>query len=246
MDFQTLFLLTLALAAGAITKGATGVGLPLIALPLLTAAVGLQQAIGIMVIPIILTNAYQLWIYREARKLPDVAFLPRFLLSGAVGIALGTWALDALPERSLEIGLGVMLLSYVMLRIARPEFTFSNAFARRAGPAVGLAAGTLQGATGIAAPIGVTFIHALGLERRASVFAVSSMFLGFAAVQYPAIIIAGIYQAEWVWLGLFACVPIFAFMPLGEWLGRRASPRVFDRLILIFLCIAGLGMVIGF
>ena len=246
MDLQTVLFLTLALAAGAITKGATGIGLPLIALPLLTAAVGLQQAIGIMLIPILVTNAYQVWTYRGARTMPGTAFLPGFLLSGAVGVALGTWALDSLPERLLEMGLGAMLLTYVALRLARPEFTLSAAFATRAGPAVGLAAGTLQGATGIAAPIGVTFIHALGLERRASVFAVSAMFLGFASVHYPAIIIAGIYQVEWLWLGLFACLPILIFMPVGEWLGRRASPRLFDRLILIFLLIAGLGMIFGF
>lgn len=246
MDPQILVFLTLALAAGAITKGATGMGLPLIALPLLTATVGLQQAISIMLVPVVVTNAYQVWAYRGARALPGLAFLPGFLIGGTVGIVLGTWALGALPERALEIGLGVMLLTYVALRLARPEFTFSTTFARRVGPAIGLAAGTLQGATGIAAPIGVTFIHALGLERRTTVFAVSAMFLGFAAVQYPAIILAGIYQLEWFWLGLFACGPIVIFMPLGEWLGRRASPRLFARLILLFLFFAGLGMIFKF
>lgn len=245
MDPQSLIFLTLALAAGAVAKGATGVGLPLIALPLLTTAVGLQQAIGVMLIPILVTNAWQVWAYRAALEQPGTAFLPGFLLGGAVGIALGTWALDALPERLLEIGLGAMLLAYVALRLARPEFKFSSQFARKAGAAVGLAAGVLQGATGIAAPIGVTFIHALGLERRATIFAVSAMFLGFAAAQYAAIIIAGIYRTEWLWLGLYACLPVILFMPAGAWIGRRAHPRVFDRLILLFLFVAGLGMSMG-
>lgn len=246
MDLQSFVFLTLALAAGAIVKGATGVGLPLIALPLLTATVGLQQAIGIMLVPALMTNIYQIWAYRTARKMPGLGFLPWFLISGAVGIGLGTWALGSLPEKQLETGLGLMLLAYVALRLFRPEFAFSHGLARKVGPVVGLAAGTLQGATGIAAPIGVTFIHAVGLERHASVFAVSSMFLGFAAVQYPAIILSGIYRVEWVWLGLFACIPILVFMPVGEWLGKRASPQVFNRLILIFLFAAGLGMIIGF
>jgi len=245
MDTQTLVFLILALGAGAITKGATGLGLPLIALPLLTAKVGLQQAIGIMMIPAMLANGYQVWAYRNARTLPGLAFLPGFVLGGGAGIGLGTWALDSLPERLLEIGLGVMLLIYVVLRLFKPDFTFSAEFAKRAGPFVGLAAGGLQGATGISAPIGVTFIHALGLERSASVFAISVMFLGFTMVQYPAIILAGIYQAEWIWLGLFACLPIFLFLPLGEWIGRRVSPKVFDRLILVFLFVLGVKMIAG-
>lgn len=245
MDLQTLFWLTLALGAGAISKGATGLGLPLIALPLLTALVGLQQAIGIMLVPIIVTNLYQIWAYRAARAQPGLAFLPWFLGLGAVGIGLGTWALDTLPERTLEAGLGAMLLAYVALRLARPGFVLSQAAGRRLGPVAGLAAGTLQGATGIAAPAGVTFIHALGLERRATVFAVSAMFLGFAMVQLPALIIAGIYQAHWLWLGLFACIPVFVFMPVGAWLGRISSPRAFDLMILAFLTLAGARMVIG-
>jgi uncharacterized membrane protein YfcA len=64
-------------------------------------------------------------------------------------------------------------------------------------------------------------------------------------VQYPAIILAGIYQAEWIWLGLFACLPIFLFLPLGEWIGRRVSPKVFDRLILVFLFVLGVKMIAG-
>lgn len=245
MGYQTLVLLTLALGAGAVAKGATGLGLPLIALPLLTATVGLQQAIGILMIPVILTNAYQVWAYRGARTLPGLAFLPWFLAGGGLGIALGTLALTSLPERILEIGLGGMLGVYIALRLSKPGFAFSQPVARRIAPGVGVAAGALQGATGIAAPIGVTFIHALGLERRASVFAVSVMFLGFSSVQYIAIIVAGIYRIDWIWLGIFACLPILAFLPVGEWIGRRTSPRIFDRLILVFLFAIGVKMILG-
>lgn len=245
METQTLVMLTAALAAGAIVKGATGLGLPLIALPLLTAAVGLQKAIGILIIPLILTNAYQVWAYRGMVRDTGLRFLSGFLAGGAVGIGLGTWALGALPARLLEMGLGLMLFAYVGLRIAKPDFSLAQGLARRVGAGVGLAAGTLQGATGIAAPIGVTFIHALRLERRATVFAVSVMFLGFSATQYGALIVSGIYRADWIWLGLFACVPILLFMPLGDWLGRRAGPRLFDRLILVFLLVVGTTMLLG-
>lgn len=246
MDAATLLWLTLALGAGALCKGATGVGLPLIALPLLASTVGLQQAIGILLVPIIITNSWQIWAYRGARSLPGLAFLPWFLGLGAVGIGIGTWALGTWPERVLELGLGGMLLGYVALRLARPGFRLSPWAALRLGPVAGLAAGTLQGATGINAPIGVTFIHALGLDRQATVLAVSTMFLGFALVQLPALIVAGIYRLDWLWLGIFACLPVAAFMPLGERLGRISSPRAFDLMVLGFLTFAGGRMVLGF
>ena len=245
METSTLIGMTVALAAGAVAKGATGMGLPLVALPSLAAILGLQHAIGVLLIPILVTNAWQVWRFRAARRGAGLAFLPRFLVAGAVGVAIGTWALGALPERSLLFGLGAILVGYVALRLARPHVAVGPALAIRLAPPVALAAGALQGATGISAPIGVTFIHAMRLERAEHVFAVSAMFLGFSLVQLPAVAIAGIYQQAWLAHGLYALLPVMAFMPLGDMLGRRFSREAFDRLILGFLALMGAKLVLG-
>lgn len=245
METSTLIGLVVALGAGAVAKGATGMGLPLVALPSLAAILGLQHAIGVILIPILVTNAWQVWRFRGVRHGVGLAFLPRFLAAGAIGVAIGTWALDALPERSLMLGLGLILIGYVALRLVHQHAAVAPALARRLSPPVGLAAGALQGATGISAPIGVTFIHAMGLERSEHVYAVSAMFLGFALVQIPAVAIAGIYERAWLGQGLFALLPVVLFMPLGELLGRRFSRKAFDRLILAFLAVMGTKLVLG-
>lgn len=245
MEITTLTWMLLALGAGAIAKGATGMGLPLVAVPPLAATLGLQHAIGVMLIPIFVTNAWQVWRLRAERTDAALAFLPRLVAGGAVGVALGTWALGALPERSLVFGLGAILLAYVALRLVRPGASVPPRLAGRMSGPIGLAAGALQGATGISAPIGVTFIHAMGLERTGHVFAVSAMFLGFSVVQIPAVAISGIYQPAWVAQGLFALVPVAALMPVGEMLGRRFSRTAFDRLILAFLAAMGLKLSLG-
>jgi uncharacterized membrane protein YfcA len=245
MDFGSALIMALALAAGAIVKGATGMGLPLVALPVLTAAFGLQHAVGLMTIPLIVTNAWQVWRFRGEAQSPRLAFMPVFLVGGAVGIGVGTWALTNLPERLLVLALGVILLAYVALRLATPHWALSAAMAKRFGPLAGLGGGTLQGATGISAPIGVTFIHAMALERGAHVFAVSTMFLLFAVVQLPALWAAGVMQPLWLLQGLLALVPILIFMPVGHWASGKLSRKAFDRMILIFLGLIGLKMVLG-
>ena len=247
MDFEIgrLAVMVLALGAGAIVKGATGMGLPLVALPVLTTFFGLQHAVGLMVVPLIFTNAWQVWRFRSARHDDRMAFLPLFLAGGAIGIAIGTWALTSLPERALVLALGVILLCYVALRLMAPHFVVGPLLARRAGPLAGMGGGMLQGATGISAPIGVTFIHAMSLDRNAHVFAVSAMFLLFAVVQLPALAIAGVMQGQWLVEGLMALVPILLFMPLGQAIAGRMSRKAFDRMILIFLGLIGLKMVLG-
>jgi uncharacterized membrane protein YfcA len=244
-DIGRLAILGLALAAGAIVKGATGMGLPLIALPVITAAFGLQHAVGLMTVPLILTNLQQVVRFRAAAGGERMRFLPAFLVAGAVGIVIGTWALTSLPERTLVFSLGLILIAYVVLRLATPHFALSPAAARRYGPIAGTGAGILQGATGISAPIGVTFIHSMGFERDGHVFAVSAMFLVFAVTQLPALVVAGVMQPHWLLDGVLALIPILIFMPVGQWLAGRMSRKAFDWLILAFLGLIGLKMVLG-
>jgi uncharacterized protein len=244
-DLGRLAILFTALAAGALVKGATGMGLPLIALPVLTTAFGLQHAVGIMAITQVLTNSMQLWQFRASAREEAMGFMPWFLVAGGAGVVLGTILLSNLAERTLVLSLGVLLLAYFALKVLHPRFTVGPRAARRAGPLVGFGSGVCQGATGISAPLGVTFIHAMGLDRRTHVFAVSAMFLVLGLVQLPSLVIAGIMEWQWVIEALLAMIPILLFMPLGQLLAGKLSRKAFDRLILVFLGLMGLKMVLG-
>jgi uncharacterized membrane protein YfcA len=245
LDAATLIGMTLAIGGGALAKGATGMGLPLVAVPGLAAVVGIQQAIGIMLVPIVVTNAWQAWRFRAARRTPGLGFLRPFLAASTLGIALGTWALGALPDRGLGIVLGCVLLAYVAMRLLRPDLGLGARAAGRIAPPIGLVTGVLQGVTGAAGAIGVSYIHAMGLGRERHLFAVSVMFLGFAAVQIPAVILAGIYQPVWFLQGLWALLPVAAFMPLGGWLAARTGRTAFDRIVLAFLAAIGALLLLG-
>jgi uncharacterized membrane protein YfcA len=231
-------IMAVALGGGGLVKGATGMGLPLVALPILAAFLDVPQAIAIVCVTGIVTNAWQLWRFRA--DLRTTNFLPGLLSFGAVGVALGTWVLTALPERALSIVLSAIVFIYVGLRLASPHFMVPPSLGRRLAPAVGLAAGTLQGATGISSPVGVTFIHALRLNRSAHIFAVSAMFLLFNAVQVPALAVAGVLTWPLFWQGVLALAPALAMMPVGSLVSRGMSQRAFDLLVLALLAIVAL------
>jgi uncharacterized membrane protein YfcA len=139
----------------------------------------------------------------------------------------------------------MLLLGYVVLRLVRPSWSVGERAARTAAIPAGASAGVLQGATGISAPVGVTFIHAMRLGRDAHVYAVSAMFLLFAVVQMLALAGSGVMEPEWYLQGVFALVPVGLFMPLGQWLGGKLSAVAFDRLILVFLGVMGIKLLLG-
>ncbi len=245
MDFSTLALIFVAVGAGAVAKGATGMGMPLIAIPVLATLFGLQHAIAVLLIPVFVSNVWQIWRFRHARDDRKSGFLIPMLAACVIGVVGGTWFLTTVPERGLELTLGLLLVGYLVLRIVNPHFVVDGQAARRWAVPAGLGAGLLHGATGISAPIGVTFIHAMRLGREPLVFAISAMFLTLGIVQAPSLWIAGVLEPEWLVQGVFALLPTFIFMPLGQWLASKLSAEAFDRMILVFLGVIGLKKILG-
>lgn len=241
MPLENLLVMALALGAGGLVKGAAGMGLPLVALPILAAFLGVQHAVALMCFPIIITNFWQTWRLRTFMREAD--FVPAMTVGGAAGMLIGTWFIVTLPEGALSVTLALIVLAYVGLRLASPHFILPKALGQRLAPGIGLGAGMLQGATGIASPLSVTFIHAMRLSRGAHVYAVSTTFLLYTMVQVPALFVAGVMTWPIVLEGLVAIVPALALMPVGNWLAGRISQTVFDRVVMGLLVIVALQLV---
>jgi uncharacterized membrane protein YfcA len=232
MIIELLVIFT-ALVTGGALKGATGMGIPVIAVPALAAFFGVPFAIAVLIVPVLVTNSWQAWQFRS--HWPGLTFLPRLLVSAVLGILVGTWLLTTLPGNLLSLGLGLSTIVYVLLRLARPELAIGPAAARRWAAVVGAVAGALQGATGVSAPVSVTFANGMRLSRPQFVLTVSALFLAFVLTQIPALMLAGLLTWERMLYSVVALLPVAAGMPIGARLARLLSPQAFDRLILIVL-----------
>jgi len=241
MSIQLLMLVSFALGVGAVVKGATGLGLPIVAMPVLASFLGVPHAIAILALPIIVTNIWQVWQLRESRH--RTPFLGPMLLLGAVGIVAGTFLLKILPSSWSSLFLGLMLAGYIALRLFSPSFVLSMDRGRRLAKPVGFVAGTVQGATGLSSPVGVPFIHAMRLSRDDLVFSVSAMFLAFSLVQLFSLIFAGLYEMRFFVEGLLALIPVTLMMPVGNWLGRVISPSAFDKLFIAILALIAANLI---
>jgi len=235
VDVSSLLLVAVGLGVAGLIKGVTGMGLPLIGVTLLATFFSVPHAIAILVVPTLVTNIWQLWSYRHSWQRGQMPFLVPMLIFGAAGICVGTWLLVQIDEQLLKLGLAAMLLAYVTLRLTSPNFRIGERVGRIFSAPVGFAAGVIAGATGVSAPIGVTFIHAMRFERAAHVFAVSALFTMFVLAQTPALMVAGVLTPErWI-ESAFALLPVAIAMPLGNWIGDRVNHTTFDRVIMVLL-----------
>lgn len=235
MDAESLVLVFLAFAAGGIVKGATGAGAPLFAVPVMAALRDVPFAVAVFVLPNIVPNLWQFWLYRA--EVSDRRFTWTFAIGGGIGAGLGTIALAGLDAHLLELGTGLTLVAYVVFRLTRPAWRLARPAAGRLAGPMGVLAGGFQGATGLSAPVSLTFLNAVGMARKEFAATASLFFIALGVVQLPAQTAYGIMTPDRFGYGLLALIPMLSFMPVGAWIGERLPPRVFDRLILVLLAV---------
>jgi uncharacterized membrane protein YfcA len=238
MTTTELVLALAAVAVGGIVKGAVGAGAPVVAIPILSLLFNVPFAVAVMSFPNLWSNIFQGWASRA--HLLHRRFVLSFAISGAAGAVVGTLFLAWLPERPLTLILAAILVAYLGFRFLRPDWKISDEKANRIVIPVGAIGGMLQGAAGLSAPVSVTFLNAMKLERKTFIATISIFFMAVSLVQVPALWKMGIMGQNEFRLSLMALVPLLGGMPIGAWAARHVSRETFDKLILSLLTLVAI------
>jgi len=232
-----------ALFVGGILKGATGIGAPILAVPLLSALYGVPTAVAVFALPNFVVNGVQAWQYRASR--PAARLIWPFALAGLLGTAIGTLILVRLPADRLLLLTALALFVFVGFRLARPTWALPWKMGRLIAAPVGLSGGILFGAVGLSAPVSVPFLSALRLARADFVSTISVFFFALSLVQIPMLLATGVMAGWLILASLLAVVPLWLGMPVGTYLARFISARMFDRITLGILAIIGTRMLLS-
>ncbi len=241
MDFATtgllpVLLISTTIAFGAFMKGVTGLGLPIFAIPALAMFVPVENAVIIMALPSLLANIWLIVVHRE--HLPTMRKHGAFLMLGFIGALLGTWFLanidDALLRIFLASSLGLYLIQHYAGWSTSTDFSGKSAVAGT----LGLAAGTLQGTTGISAPIIAPYYHARGLTLSAYAFALACTFALLSVAQLSVMTMENLFTPALLGYSILATVTTLTFVPVGVRVGQTLRQATFDRLLpLVFVLI---------
>jgi hypothetical protein len=230
MSYEVLAIIILAIAVGSFAKGLTGIGLPIITIPILSGFLGAEHAIVVMTIPTFASNVWIVWSYR--RLATNIPGLTAALVFAAAGTLVGVYILASLNDTAL-IWLLIVWIGLYLLNLAfNPDFRLEGRAAERASPVFAFCSGISQGATGIAGPLVATWIHSYRLQMEAYVFGVSIMFLCISGVHVAAVAGGGLLDVQRLGEGLLAVIPTLLFVPLGMRMTRLLSPQLFNRIII--------------
>jgi uncharacterized membrane protein YfcA len=232
-DSITIIAILIAFALGGILKGATGAGAPIITIPVIAAFYDVRVAVIIMVIPNLLTNIGQLYQFRKT-ILPSF-FTVSFALGGGVGAFIGTILLANLSIKILTLSVAFIVIVYIFLKLIVPSWKLIYKKATKLVFIMGAAGGVLQGTAGLSAPISITFLNAMKLERNQFIPTISVYFGVMSIFQMPTLYYYNFLNFEIIIASLISTIVLLCFMPIGSWIAKSVSKENFDKITLILL-----------
>jgi len=235
-----LCLAVLGLFAAGIVKGATGVGYSSCALPFLVSAVGLQPAMGLVIVPALASNVMLLFTAGHVRE-TALRFWPLYAatLPGiAAGIALLVWIDQAIPTCVL----GILIVLYAVLALARPKLHLAQTFERPALVPVGLVNGLFTGLTGSQVMPLMPFMLAIRLDTDRFVQANNLAVITASIFLALGLMTAGVMSVPTLAWSLGAVVPAIFGVQLGNWARQYIPAEQFRLLVLVLLIGLGLSL----
>jgi len=241
-DPSTLAAIAATFVLAGMVKGVIGLGLPTIALAVLTALIGLTEAMALMIVPSFATNLWQATAGGNGRVL--VQRLWPFLMASTLAVWFGALALTRVDLALLAAFLGVIVVIYAALGLTRPNFTLAPRHEPWLGPVLGVVNGIFTGMTGSFVMPGVPYLQALGLPRDMLIQAMGMLFCTLTLALAVALGGNELITLELGGLSAVGLVPALLGMALGQRLRRRLSEALFRRLFFLSLLVLGAYIVV--
>lgn len=231
----------LALFLGGTVKGTLGVGIPLVAVPLLALAMPVPQAVVLLPIPILLANVWQAFAgghFTNALR----RFWP-LILGVVVGTVIGAHVLVSVDPRTLYALVGVIVVVFSLSGYFQPALRLPRRAERWLGVAVGLTSGVLGGLSTMHGPPLIMFLVALRLPKDEFVGTIAVLYLSGIVPLTLALGALDVMGRHELLLSALAGAPVFLGVLAGQLVRDRLDQNTFRKGLLVMLLFTGAALI---
>ncbi|MFT4728557.1 MAG: putative membrane protein YfcA [Granulosicoccus sp.] len=222
-------------------KGTLGIGFPTAAISLLAQFTDARTAISLVIIPMIVTNGWQIWRNRQIRWV--LSNFWRMLVLMVIFIALFTQVASAVPVAYVTAFLGAFITLYAATTLYKPIFKFRQERDSIAQVIAGTSAGIMGGMAGVWAPPIMIYLSVRGITKDQFVATTGVLLFVGSTILFSGYWHADMIGPSVVLISCFLLIPSMAGMILGERLRHRLSAQRFERLLLWFFLLMGLNLI---
>jgi len=233
-----IFLSALGLLAGSTVKGVAGIGLPLVAVPILTVLVNLRTAVTMTTVPIIASNFVQSF---QGGRFPHLSRRFWTLLAPLfVAIFGSTRLLVVLPERILDLVIGVAIISVPLILHFVPHIRVMPAHERWANPLIGICSGLLGGISTFYGPPLMLYVFGMRLPKDEFIPTISLMYTVASFGMLLGIYVNRVATVPEIGVSFLMLIPTAIGMWLGRYVRVQLSERRFQHIVVAIYVATGL------
>lgn len=222
-------------------KGTLGIGFPTAAISLSAQFTDARTAISLVIIPMIITNAWQ--IFRNRQVAWVLGNFWRVLVLMIIFIAIFTQVSSTIPVAYVTAFLGAFITLYAATTLYKPIFSFRQEQDPAAQLIAGTSAGIMGGIAAMWAPPIMIYLSARGMSKDQFVATTGVLLFVASMILFAGYLRADMIGPSVVLVSCILLIPSMAGMVLGERLRNRLSAHSFERLLLWFFLLMGLNLI---
>lgn len=207
---------------GGFVKGAVGFALPLIAVAIGASVLPALTAVGLIILPVLVTNVSQAMGQGTAALASSWGRFKWLVATVCASIVVSAQFLPGMDERVFFIILGVGAGAAALVQLLGWRPTIAPESEKTLSLGVGVMSGFFGGLAGIWGPPIILYFTALRLGKEEQVRAAGLVFLLGGLVLAPAHLYTGVLNYQTAMLSLLMIIPAL----IGQWAGRRAQKRM--------------------
>lgn len=219
-------------AIAAVLQAAVGFGFALVAMPLLAAVLGAEQALAVVSLVALVNSGTTAVTARGHAHRPTLGTIT---VAALAGMPFGVLALEQFPERTMRLAIAAsvavaaVLLSFGV-RVRRPG--------RATNVVSGVLSGALSTSTGTSGPPLVVGLQSQSLPAPVVRSTLAAQFAITGVVSTALLALRGHIKGDDVWLAAL-CIPVTIGMwHVGARLFHRFDQRRYDRVVVVLLVAA--------
>jgi uncharacterized protein len=239
---ELLILISAILFLAGFVKGVIGFGLPAISVGLLGLFMSPLQAAGILLVPNIVTNIWQMMNGGAFNSL--LRRLTPLFIGIFIGIAITEWATGGKDMAWAKVLLGLTLITYALLGLFAYRFHVAERNATLAGGISGILTGVMTLATGVFVIPSGPYLQAIGLEKDELVQGMGMTFFIASIGLGVALLMRGAMTPTAATSSFLAIIPALIAMILGQRLRASISQQLFRKLFYYGMLALGLFLTI--
>jgi hypothetical protein len=241
VDVETVIVIIGAYLLAGVVKGATGLGFSTTCLPLLALAIGLKDALPLVIIPSVSSNVL---IMRTTGHFRETVrrFWPLYAAL-LPGLAAGLAALALVDGSDAAVVLGVVLILYGAYALARAPVRLPEHLERPLAPVTGLLTGFVNGLTGSQVMPVLPYMFALQLDPNRLVQAINCSFTLSSLVMAAGLSHLALFDLHDVAVSVAGIVPALGGTRIGAAVRARLHADTFRTMVLVVLVLLGAALI---